>query len=419
MLRAAADHDALKSEPVDNPLMRVCLPISLAVLLTLVLPSFASAGPNSVEDGPALDAATHAMCDRQIVLLGESATHGDGHTEAFKVALVERLVDRCGFDSVFFEANQAEFLHFNQLLRAGQPVSGDDIAAAVGGLWRFDLEFQPLLPFLLARARAGTLTLGGIDDQSGQMGQHYANEDELRDLTGLLPLGRRAECETALHRRVYSDYAEAAPYSATDRALIETCLEEIGHTAAADRTLDHKTYEDRLQMISALERWIGRDFSPGPELMVQRDRSMFQNFEWLRLRQPRRRKAIVWAATVHIAKKGDPTWADRTGTNFGTFVHQEYGDRAFALGFSAVGGSYRQLSHDTRPMPAAPPDSLEATALRDLGGASYLGETQLRAAGRSPGAFFQHAYQTLTWADFLDGVVLFREERATERSDGR
>lgn len=42
------------------------------------------------------------------------------------------------------------------------------------------------------------------------------------------------------------------------------------------------------------------------------------------------------AATVHIGKQADPTWADHTGTNFGSFVHQEYGERAFSLGFSAL-----------------------------------------------------------------------------------
>ena len=71
------------------------------------------------EDEKALDSATRGLCKAQVAMLGEIATHGDGHTLAFKVALVERLVDRCGFDTVLFEANQDEWLCCNNQARAG------------------------------------------------------------------------------------------------------------------------------------------------------------------------------------------------------------------------------------------------------------------------------------------------------------
>jgi hypothetical protein len=32
---------------------------------------------------------------------------------------------------------------------------------------------------------------------------------------------------------------------------------------------------------------------------------------------------ILWAATVHFAKQGDPAWADHAGKKFGSYVHQE------------------------------------------------------------------------------------------------
>ena len=68
---------------------------------------------------------------------------------------------------------------------------------------------------------------------------------------------------------------------------------------------------------------------------------MFQDFEWLRQTDPRRHKVILWAATVHIAQHGDPTWGDRSGKNFGCYLHDEYGAKAFSLGFSAATGTYR------------------------------------------------------------------------------
>jgi erythromycin esterase-like protein len=362
-------------------------------------------------DEEALSAATQGLCRTQVAMLGESATHGDGHTLAFKVALVERLVDQCGFDAVFFEANHDEFIHLNKRLRSGQAVTSKDLLSAVGGLWKFYREFQPLAPFLLTRAQTGRVFLGGIDDQLAQLGQDYANVEMVAELTDLLPLPERQRCSTTLHKRVYYDYSDAARYSKEDRSQIVACLSDIEVAAAADKAAGGADREERLEMISATQRWVARDFSSDSENIVNRDRSMFQNFEWLQGRLPKRHKVIVWAATVHIAKQGDPTWGDHAGTNFGSFVHRKYGDHAYSLGFSALSGLYRQGKGNFPVMPSAPPHSVEIHALQEGGAdASYVGRSQLSAMGTTSGALFRHSYQALPWSDYLDGVVVFRTE---------
>jgi len=164
-------------------------------------------------------------------------------------------------------------------------------------------------------------------------------------------------------------------------------------------------------MISATQRWVSRDFSSDSEGMANRDRSMFQTFQWLESRLPKKHKVIIWAATVHIAKQGDPTWGDRAGTNFGSFIHREYGEHAFSLGFSAVTGSFRKGKGNFPAIPYAPSDSVEALALK--GGDSdsrYVSPSHLTSLGARPGAFFRHSYQILTWSEFLDAVVVFRVE---------
>ena len=384
---------------------------AILVFLVMCLPACAQSVSNTSEDKEALSAATQGLCHAQVAMLGESATHGDGHTLAFKVALVERLVDQCGFDSVFFEANHDEFIHINKRLRSGEAVTSDDLLSAVGGLWKFYDEFQPLGPFLLTRAQSGQVFLGGIDDQLGQLGQNYANVEMVAELTDLLPLPERQSCSTALHKRLYYDYSDAAPYSRLDRSQIVTCLSEIQVASAADKTTKGADREERLEMISATQRWVDRDFSSDAENIVNRDRSMFQNFEWLQTRLPKQHKVIVWAATVHIAKQGDPIWGDRVGTNFGSFVHRKYGNHAYSLGFSALTGSYRKGKGNFPVMASAPPDSVEVHALQDSrASASYVSLSQLAAMGSISGAFFIHSYQTLSWSEFLDGVIVFRAE---------
>lgn len=243
------------------------------------------------------------------------------------------------------------------------------------------------------------------------MGQDFANVELVTELTGLLPQPQRQDCGVALHRRIYSDNTEAALYSKLDRSQIATCLSNIQRIVTADRTTAVRDEEERLEMISAIQRWISRDFTSDAEMIVERDRSMFQNFEWLRRQQPRRHKVILWAATVHIAKQGDPTWGDHTGANFGSYVHQKYGAHAFSLGFSALTGSYRQGRRNIQNIPSAPKDSLEAQAPRRGGSeAVYVGSAQLVGMGTVPGAVFRHSYQALPWATFVDGVIVLREE---------
>ncbi len=351
------------------------------------------------------------MCHAQIAMLGESATHGDGHTVAFKVALVERLVDQCGFDNVFFEANHDEFIHLNERIRDKQSVTPKELLTAVGGIWKFDREFQPLAPFLLSRAQRGQLYLGGLDDQLGQFEQDYTNVEMIAEWTNLLPQPERQSCSTALHNRFYLEYPEAAPYSREDRSRINTCLSEIQAASAAGPPMSPHS-EERLEMICDAQRWVSRDFTSNAENMVNRDRSMFQNFQWLQSRTPSRHKVIVWAATVHIAKQASPSWGDHAGTNFGSFIHQRYGEKAYSLGFSALSGSYRQGQDHFPAMPTALPDSVERRALHNgSDDARYVATPELAAMGTSPGAFFIHSYQTLTWSDYLDGVVVFQTEQ--------
>jgi erythromycin esterase-like protein len=385
---------------------------AVLILALFCIPAHAQSTLVKAGDNDALTAATKALCHSRIAMLGESATHGDGHTLAFKVALVERLVDQCGFDSVFFEASHYEFINLNRRLRMRQAVTTDAVLSAVGGLWKFNQEFQPLPPFLLTKAQSGQVFLGGIDDQLGQIGQDYANIEMVTELTNLLPQQHRQACSVALHKRIYYDYTDASPYTKEDRAQIETCLSEMQQTNPADKTTQRQGRAERQEMISAAERCISRDFSSDAEYTVNRDRSMFQNFQWLLRQKRRRNKVILWAATVHIAKQANPAWGDHTGTNFGSLVHQQYSSRAFSLGFSALTGSYKEIGRRAiQQMPTAPSDSVEANALRgNNSDAVYVGPTQLAALGTAPGAFFHHSYQTLLWSTFLDGVVAFREE---------
>ena len=367
----------------------------------------------SAPDLEALAEATRDLCGKDVVMLGE-ATHGDGRTLAFKAALIPRLVERCGFDAVFFEASHYDFLAIDRMRRRGQAPTRAQLASAIGGLWNGDEEMRPLIDYMFEAAAAGRLRLGGIDDNLGSAGAFYSLDEMPAELSARLAGPRGPACRTTLKRRIYYDYGKGAPYQATERAAILACLDEIGATlrgsgAGADRA----TPRELAQMLGSFRRFVERDFTPDSAQIRERDRSMYVNFRWLAGRLPPRSKIIVWGATSHMARDARASGRYPEGGNFGALVDRDYGARAFALGFSARGGAYRIAPRSgTRALAAAPVGSLEARAPRAAGGAVYLGPKALARYGELPAAPFAHEYRTAAWHRILDGLVLFPEERS-------
>ena len=354
-------------------------------------------------------AAVRDLCPKRVALLGE-ATHGDGHTDAFKAALVERLVTRCHFNAVFFEASQYEFLSFSRKLRNHEPVDQSMVADAIGGLWKFEFEVRPLIPVLFDAAKARRVVLGGLDGQLGTLEARYANDAMPIELTNYLQADRRRECREFLRRRIYWDYPNA-PYSGSDRAQILQCTAEITRALDAASGPDPATRADQRSMIRNIEAFTRADALDKPEFIAARDKAMYDNFIWLTRRLPQGSKAIVWSATAHIAKNGaaDSAYA-RTG-NIGSYIHRDYGANAFALGFSAASGEYRYARKDNRPLPPPPSPSLERSAVTSADEATaYLGPAHLAALGRLPGAAFSHDFRENDWASSLDGIVVFDRE---------
>jgi erythromycin esterase-like protein len=384
----------------------------IAMLLTM------GAGPREQPNGsapvPTIDeramaAVVRDLCPKQIALLGE-ATHGDGHTDAFKAALVERLVTRCHFNAVFFEASHYEFLGFARKVRDREPVDAAMVGDAMGGLWKFDREVQPLIPFLFEAAKARRVVLGGLDGQIGALEARYANDVMPVELTNYLQGDRRRECSEILRRRTYWDYPDR-PYSDADRAQILQCTTDISRAMDKAAAAGAATTADQRSMIRNIEAFTRADALSRSEFIAARDKAMYDNFVWLVRRLPKGSKIIVWSASAHIAKDAAADAAYAQSGSLGSYVRRDYGARAFALGFSAASGEYRYARKDNRPLAAPPSPSLERSTVTSADDATaYLDPARLKAIGRLPGGAFSHNFQDNDWADSLDGVVVFGRE---------
>jgi len=363
------------------------------------------------DSGRELDAVVHDLCGRSVALLGEAPLHAFGRTLEVKSELVRRLVTECHYNVLLVESGIYDWLNFQKRPVAERDAPVALVASAFGGLWASQ-EVRPLFPFLVDNARSGKLLLGGIDDQIGR--GSYAQTGLTADLLQYLDASERAQCSTTLERHMRWQYTKEVPYDRPANAAILACLEHIGtaigSSHAANAPLD-------AVMIRNLTRSFRRDFpaardSGVVQLVNARDRSMYENFAWYTSWLPAGSKIIVWAATTHVAKTLASVPGREGFVPLGTYIHSDYGSRAFAVGFSAYAGTYGMANQPPRELLLAPDSTLEARALARSGAQEhYLGTAELEAAGviaaRPMGATFARA----RWSDVLDGLVVLRKER--------
>ncbi|WP_334268885.1 erythromycin esterase family protein [Edaphobacter sp. HDX4] len=373
----------------------------------------ASPATNTAEIEP----IAHILCGKQVALLGEPPIHGFGYTLEFKVQLVRRLVDECHYNAIFVESGVYDYIHIERELRSGHDVSESMISAAIGGLWA-NREVEAMVPFLRERVKSGRLTLGGLDDQIGA--GSYASLQMAPDLVQPLHGDDKARCLAILQRHLLWKYTKDAPYGPQDKNNMLGCLSEI-QTQLSSAREDKRSIEEDQAMIDSLQRNLARDFTEDDftnkdqklKWLNDRDRSMYLNYKWLLAQLPPKSKVIVWAATVHTAKNLSGVEGDEGRIPFGSYIHNKRKDGAFSLGFSAYSGQYAFIHQPIRRLGDAPPSSLEAQIFAHTNSdVVYLSGKQLKKYNSVAARPLGTAFTTAHWDRVMDGLVLFRAERA-------
>ncbi|QIG53665.1 erythromycin esterase family protein [Altererythrobacter sp. BO-6] len=215
----------------------------------------------------------------------------------FKTALITRLVAHCGFSAVLFEASFFEFVQLDRARRADRPVMPDQIATAVGGLWKFDEEFQPLLAYLAEQATNGAIRLGGFDFQLGGAGQDFTNFGVIAELSGELVPVERENCRKAFRDLLFKGS------NSERRQAVALCLEAIG---ALPVSADTDVRRERQEMLANLSAFAAANSADANSYSTSRDQEMFANFQRWMARWPAKTKAIVWTANSHAARAASP-----------------------------------------------------------------------------------------------------------------
>ncbi len=127
----------------------------------------------------------------------------------------------------------------------------------LGGFWA-NKEMQTLVPFLTEKVKAGSLTLGGLDDQLGA--GTWASK-RCPPIWFSLLSQERARCASILRRHMLWQYTDEAPYSPADKEKIVGCLTEIQAQLASATQKTKSVDQERAVMLDSLQRAFARDFT--------------------------------------------------------------------------------------------------------------------------------------------------------------
>jgi erythromycin esterase-like protein len=343
-----------------------------------------------------VDGVVKAVCQKQIVLLGELPSHGEAHIFDAKSKIADRLIAQCGFTAILFEAPIYDFIGLERAAdtRTATPEQLDN---AIGRFW-WTRELTPWRRALFEAAARKRVVVGGLDDQVS-ITAHYARATLPRLIAAASSESTATECGQAVSRHVGWTYDAKNPFDERARRQLQQCAGNAAAAAAANRSLDAA---DRV-MLESFARYADRQ---RPGVTSGRDESMYRNLVWYLERLPANSRVVIWTATVHAARQRG-SWSEAP---LGTRVVERWGDRVGAVGFTAYAGHTSMAGRPASPIADAPPESLEATATSESAWA-LLDSKKLRAIGRVPSRLLGK-FVSETWSDYFDAVVVIRQEAA-------
>lgn len=344
---------------------------------------------------PDIDAIVEDLCFKRVVMLGEDSGHGAGATVGMKGRIVESLVERCGFDTVYFESPVYEFLDLEERL-AARDAQPEQLADAIGAIWAGTREFEPTLRWLWDQIDAGRVQVRGLDIQTGGLTQHFSATTLPRRLAAHAG-AHRDVCEAQLGRLTRWEFDASNRYDGAFRERLRRCLTDIEQAlASSEAESDRASHRMTVSLLGSLDMEDGHAFNI-------RDEAMAQNVMWHHARAPGEH-AIIWTSTRHAVKAALPDHPDRM--SLGMHLQEHFGDALASIGFSAKKGQHGRPSRN----PVSIADDAETLEHRDSG-TGHLDLARLRQMGVIASSVVAYRQpQHADWSTLLDGIVILPVE---------
>ncbi|KQW87820.1 hypothetical protein ASC94_25315 [Massilia sp. Root418] len=319
----------------------------------------ASTSPQQLDDSD-LKPFADAIGNARIVALGEQ-THGGREEFLLKTRLLKFLHEKMGFDVLLLESGFYDMARLAERMERGEKL--DDIAPGnVFFMYANTAEGRGMLQYVDSqRAQGKPIALGGIDSQ-------HTGETSKKELLPRLQAYLKTAAPGLAEGDGWRRYAQAAqPLLEMQRAppAGEAQAAFRQHAAALRAALCQAVPAAPsagfwCQAVKSVEAQAASYWSADHD--YQRDNQMGDNTIWLADKLYPGRKVVIWAHTVHTARG-----FQRTPVNLqaGEVMHRHWGADYKIVQFSSAGGKILDfVSNQRLPLPAIPPDSLEAALAR-------------------------------------------------------
>jgi erythromycin esterase-like protein len=243
--------------------------------------------------------------------------------------------------------------------------------------------------------------LGGLDDQTS-VTSDYARTTLPSLVAASSSPQLASECEEAVARHLYWRHNSEKPFDDAEKMRLQQCVREA--TDAFVRAEANRA-TPRQAMLESFAGYVDRqrDAATPPD----RDEAMYRNARWYIERMPAGSKVIIWTATVHAAREQGGLPQQPLGLRLAA----QWEGRVAAVGFTAYTGRSSMAGQPSKPLPEAPPGSLEARATEGNISWAYLNASALRSIGHAPSRLLG-SFSTADWSTYFDAVVVIREEVA-------
>ena len=308
-----------------------------------------------------LDNLMERIGDSRVVLLGE-ASHGTAEFYEMRARITKELIEKKGFTIVTAEADWPDAAHINHYihgrehdaLRQNKPFSRFPT-----WMWanKSMLEFTHWLHDYNKKTESSEQKIGfyGLDLYS-----LYSSIDRVLDyLQKVDPktaeiARERYEClmpwedDPSLYSRAMITEQHKSCESEVLNNLQDLLKIELEYSATnGEQLFDAK---QNAKLIADAERYYRTVYYAKNNSWNQRDQHMFETLQAVLEFRGAQSKAVVWAHNSHLGDARATQMSARGELNIGQLVRQEYGDKAYNIGFGTDHGTVAAASSWGGPM---------------------------------------------------------------------